>query len=210
DNVYRLGNPKAFNEDPPNKLLREQYLAVYVCPADVSIGGFTPLGPASGPGAGIPYMPGSYRAMSGKSDGNDWFDDSTCAFPRSWRGALHSTWTQTGLAPERLQNITDGTSNTIMLGEYATRTEQARRTFWAYTYTSYNQSSAVPQARTLLNDFDRCTAIGGAGATKPPKHSWGRLHPNSPHLLLCDGLGGFLTPHGHTYPFMKLRPLLLP
>jgi hypothetical protein len=45
---------------------------------------------------------------------------------------------------ERIANITNGTSNTLMVGEYYTGPNRRRRTtFWAYTYTSFNQSEVV-------------------------------------------------------------------
>jgi hypothetical protein len=40
-----------------------------------------------------------------------------------------------------------------MLGEYATWTDLNRRTFWAYAYTSYNESVvSFGQRRTLIAD----------------------------------------------------------
>ena len=53
---------------------------------------------------------------------------------------------QTVYAPDKAKigSISDGTSNTLMVGEYTTVTHRTRTTFWAYSYTSYNQSSAVP------------------------------------------------------------------
>ena len=43
--------------------------------------------------------------------------------------------------PERFGNITDGLSNTLLVGENTFRDVTRRATFWAYTYASYNQSS---------------------------------------------------------------------
>ena len=59
--------------------------------------------------------------------------------------------------------MTDGTSNTLQVGEYTTRTHVRRRTFWAYTNTSYNQTSVTQQSRIFQPDYDRSEGMGGAG-----------------------------------------------
>jgi prepilin-type processing-associated H-X9-DG protein len=79
-----------------------------------------------------------------------------------------------------------------MVGEYSTlpsRTEIGlkRRTFWAYTYGSYNRSDAVPESRTLIGNYDRCTSLGGQGGKQPCDRAWGSLHTDTFNFLLCDG-----------------------
>src|SRR5204863_4209082 len=92
--------------------------------------------------------------------------------------------------------VSDGLSQTLMVGEYSTRPSKAigrstngmsRRTFWAYTYGPYNRSDAMPESRTLIGDYDRCTAIGGQGAFEPCSRAWGSLHTDLLNFLLCDG-----------------------
>ena len=89
-----------------------------------------------------------------------------------------------------MKDITDGTSNTLMVGEYHTLTKNgetaSRRTFWAYGYTSYNQSSAFMESRTLLPDYERCLAIGGGGV-HTCKRAFGSLHSGGGvQFLSCD------------------------
>lgn len=183
--LYNQYNQSAFNEDAANAFVRTQAVPIYICPSDTT-GPFAPRKPESGPGAGLNYMPGSYRAVSGKSNASGWFDnfDGT-ALPRGWRGILHSVWTQQGLIQEKFADLRDGSSNTLMIGEMATRTHPSRGTFWAYTYTSYNQSSTIPQSRTIIGDYDRCVAIGGAGGSNACKRGWGSMHTN----VICFALG---------------------
>src|SRR5262249_45408954 len=147
------------------------------------------------------YATGSYRAMEGRTDGLAWFDaEDGRVFSLSWRGVLHSMsdprspgpfprdYTAAPYRTERIADITKGTSNTLMVGEYATRTHPRRTTFWAYTYTSYNQSAAVPpQSRQLLADFDRCVDIGGQGDSNPCKRAWGSFHPGVVNFVFADG-----------------------
>ena len=95
---------------------------------------------------------------------------------------------------ERIANITDGTSNTLMVGEYYTipkGANQGRTTLWAYTYTSFNQSEVVlpPQTRQLYADYDKCvnSCPSCVGTSNPCKRSWGSFHPNVINFVMVDG-----------------------
>ncbi len=188
---------KRFNEDPSNEFVRKSLVSVYLCPSDPVPR--RPIVPESGPASilQLAYFPGSYRAVSGMSDGSGFFDNFDPKHPPprngAWRGVMHTHWENIGLGTERLVNIVDGASNTLMVGECATGTNQQRHTLWAYTYTSYNQSSAVAQPRTLLPDYERCQAIGGPGDPNTCKRGWGSFHPRGMNVLLCDGSVRFLS-----------------
>ncbi len=185
-------------EHATNKNLRETRTAAYVCPSDV----FTQElhRPESGPGVSVAWAAGSYRAMSGHSlgqDGDHYWDNPQSSYtqharamPETWRGPMHATirspGTNRGREPVKLGKITDGTSNTLLVGEYHTRTMQSRRTLWAYGYTSYNQSSGFFESRTLIPDYDRCVAIGGGGI-HTCKRGWGSLHVGGIQFVSCDG-----------------------
>jgi prepilin-type processing-associated H-X9-DG protein len=139
---------------------------------------------------------------------------------QSWRGALHGTsaayngvpaqnatgtngspLSQMG-GPERFTSILDGTSNTLLVGEYSTRpdvvpnssqwdddgTQATRRaTFWAYTYASYNQGSITTESRVLNNDYVKCVTTPGQGGSNPCKRSFGSFHTNGTQFVMCDG-----------------------
>jgi prepilin-type processing-associated H-X9-DG protein len=148
-------------------------------------------------------MPGSYRAVSGATYGFQnlttgsgdayWDDQGQTSFLMGWnsgfRGPMHAVSTAGGTTQETIVGITDGTSNTLLVGEYVTKTHPARRTFWGYSYTSYNQSSiTIGQSRTLLPDFDECVRVGGLGGSNVCKRGWGSLHPTGRiNFLMCDG-----------------------
>ena len=194
--LYDQYNMNAYNEDPPNQLVRETSLAVYACPTETGVKDLDV--PESGPGGtgGIEYRRGSYRCMSGKSDGSGWWDtDQNASFPMNWRGVMHNVASRNvarKLSTETIADVKDGTSNTLAVGEMATVTHQNRRTFWAYTYASYNASAAVPQSRTLLVDYDKCVAVGGPGGENPCKRGWGSFHSGGLNFLLCDGSVRFI------------------
>jgi prepilin-type processing-associated H-X9-DG protein len=101
---------------------------------------------------------------------------------------MHATNADVAARPEKIANIADGTSNTLMIGEYATKTHQNRRTFWAYAYTSYNESVVTfAQSRTLVPDFDLCSNTAPFG-TNQCKRAWGSFHSAGMlNFAFCDG-----------------------
>jgi prepilin-type processing-associated H-X9-DG protein len=98
--------------------------------------------------------------------------------------------------PERFQTISDGLSNTFMVGEYTETTPNSkdgsgenRGTFWAYTYASYNQSSFTTLPQTFTTDFNGCfnTDVGLPYTDQPCKRAWGSNHNNGLNIVMCDG-----------------------
>ncbi len=205
--LYDLWDSKQDIIAATNRRLRETFVSSYQCPSDQ---GLTELAvPESGPGYTIPWAPGSYRAMSGYSLGQEgdhyWDNPNYLNYPTEmpeWRrGAMYSVARNpTGvrrLKPVKLREIVDGTSQTIMAGEYHTltfdpattgpSTGYTRRTLWAYAYTSYNLSGAFPESRILIPDYDRCSDIGGGGI-HTCKRAWGSLHAAGLiQFVYCDG-----------------------
>jgi len=195
--LYDQYDQNYFNEDVVNRAVVQTFTSVFVCPSDINTKVLDQ--PASGPGSGIFYAPGSYRAVSGRTRGSvagDSYADcsqiwSDGAYPFFNRGVLHhvGTSSSSGMASyETMASIIDGTSNTIMIGEYHTRTNNRRRTFWAYTYTSYNQSSVTVGpgggSRCLLPDYTRCASLGNSN---PCKRGWASLHPQNIMFARADG-----------------------
>jgi prepilin-type N-terminal cleavage/methylation domain-containing protein/prepilin-type processing-associated H-X9-DG protein len=193
--------------------LRQSPVKVFQCPSDPNP--FTPSIPESGPGGtqglAIPlFAGGSYRCMSGATyGGSDWWtpgqtpdqngsnenwDDATqipalmAHFP-GYRGVLHpvTVYSGTNASTEKITGISDGTSNTLAVGEYVTRTHPSRRTFWAYAYTSYNESDAtIGQSRTMIPSFDDCNNTPPGGSNQC-KRAWGSFHSGNINFLFCDG-----------------------
>jgi prepilin-type N-terminal cleavage/methylation domain-containing protein len=132
----------------------------------------------------------------------------------SYRGILHGTATayngipaQTGTSngqsvltmggPSRFADITDGTSNTLMVGELTFIDITSRATFWAYTYASYNQSSIYPESRILTNSYYKCWNTiqppQTSNADQVCKRSFGSLHTNGMNFCMGDGSTRFIT-----------------
>ena len=179
----------ALNEGVPNRRVRETCVAMFACPSDLDTA--TPSVPGAGPASeyqmNIPYMPGSYRGVSGRSNGLRFLDSPEFAsYPESWRGPLHAAGVK-GFEAERMKAIRDGASHTLFVGESTTAGSPQWRTFWAYSFGYFTLSAITPQPRIFLADYDQCLALGGTGRDKPCKRGWGGFHPGGLNFLLCDG-----------------------
>lgn len=95
--------------------------------------------------------------------------------------------------PERLISATDGLSNTLMAGEYTSRTVTNRGTFWAYTYASYNQSSVGAESRLFGSDFAKCAATPGLYGDQMCKRAFNTGHTNGGNFTMGDGSVRFVS-----------------
>jgi len=191
-NDYKTGRN---NTDPSNELVRKTFVKVYTCPADPIP--HVAQNPFSGPGENELYMTGNYRAMAGRSDGINFFEfvnNPTFAAPSAtnlhhdWRGPMHVVMPSQNLTVERLTNIPDGTTNTLLVGEYSTESIKGRRVHWAYSFASYSLGSAVPDGRTLIPDFKTCADTLGGGDLACSR-GWGSFHAGKQiiNFVMCDG-----------------------
>lgn len=132
-----------------------------------------------GRGKYVPDNPNLYFDAYGVQMGEE---DDPNKVPRYWRGMLHVVSTPKNpteiqrklialqddkgeqfhrLQPESIKDVTDGTSNTLMVGEYATLSHPGRGLFWAYTPYGYNEGVIVPEVGNLmfLSDHDACREV---------------------------------------------------
>jgi prepilin-type N-terminal cleavage/methylation domain-containing protein/prepilin-type processing-associated H-X9-DG protein len=187
--LYSLYDFDQPTESEANRIVRESSVSVFSCPSDQDTNSLAipATGPAGLSGAKISFKPGSYRAVAGRSDGLNFLDSADFNnYPSEWRGAMHTVGIR-GLEVQRIRDITDGTSQTLLLGESTTRTQPQQRTFWAYSYAYFSVSSVVAQGRTLWGDYERCKSAGGTGHSKPCKRGWGSMHGDGLHFAFCDG-----------------------
>jgi prepilin-type N-terminal cleavage/methylation domain-containing protein len=199
NNLYIKSQP---NESAVNAPVRQARVNIFVCPTDP--GQFDPMSPSAGPGSGQLYMPGSYKAMGGLADGTNFWDRYdvlgasvlVAAGHANWKGPLHVKNPTVGLGAERLSDITDGTSTTILAGEYLTTTiaSQGHRVFWAYAYwewsiggASKGPSGSGSAPYILLPSFDDCAVQEGTGASSACKRGFSSLHSNIINFVMCDG-----------------------
>ena len=99
------------------------------------------------------------------------------------RGLFHGDG-YSGLKPERIANITDGTSNTIIVGERHTRTHPTRGPFWADSFNLYSKGASWPFSISLLADYDKCASQVNSNYCK---YGWGSFHAGGISFLFGDG-----------------------
>jgi prepilin-type processing-associated H-X9-DG protein len=196
DNLWKKYNNNIPNQDLANQAVVNTPVKTYMCPSDIRAFGVSYLPETIAPGGGgnpgnIKYMASSYKCMTGIGDttttntyGGFWNEVQTAlkANPGG-KGAFHGDGLS-GLQPERMASITDGTSNTIFVGERHTRTHFTRGPFWADSFNLYSKGASWPYSITLLADYDACQAQINSNYCK---YGWGALHAGGINFLFGDG-----------------------
>ncbi|MFI4875370.1 MAG: DUF1559 domain-containing protein [Blastopirellula sp. JB062] len=126
--------------------------------------------------------------MAGVADSRDWRCDSSGSpglRPRSDGNGIFYAWSTT-----KFRDITDGTSNTVMIGEVTgdpnQSTGDSATTYNANTYALYDMldtSAGINSALTVPG--------GGTFAWRPQGFS--SFHPGGAHFAKADGSVSFLT-----------------
>lgn len=199
DLLYRQYDNKKTNIDTANRPVVQADVKFYTCPSDLRAGqllGPETLAPSGGsqPSPPILYRASTYRVMSGVGDSstNTWvgYDTEIKAALAShpWlMGPFHGDG-DSGLGPQKLADISDGTSNTIFAGERHTSTHFIRGAFWADSFNLYNAGASFDDATLypymLMPDYDYCK---GKISENFCKYGWGSVHPGGIQFLFGDG-----------------------
>jgi prepilin-type N-terminal cleavage/methylation domain-containing protein/prepilin-type processing-associated H-X9-DG protein len=189
-----------------NRNFVQNNVKIYVCPSDTRAGQLIapetlPPDGRGQPNPNILYRASSYRAMTGignPATSDTWagywdeVQDAQAAHPQG-KGAFHGDG-YSGLTPERISSILDGTSNTIFVGERHTLTRTGRGPFWASSFNLYNTGAtypAIPGGNIYLQpDYGACATFMNShagGNENYCKYGWGSFHPGGIQFLFGDG-----------------------
>jgi prepilin-type N-terminal cleavage/methylation domain-containing protein len=202
--IPNYGQPGVANQ-LVNQAFAQTRVSTYECPMDVPRIGqliapetLAPAG-AGQPNPNLTFATSSYRVMGGIADVAS--TDTYCGYwyevqialqtNGTGRGAFHGDG-YSGLLPERLTNVSDGTSNTIFAGEHAMTTHFSRGAFWANSFNLYSCGAvyrptgalANTDAWTLSPDYDMCATM--TGNANYCKYGWASLH-DFINFLFGDG-----------------------
>lgn len=208
-NTYNFAVPNYMPGFTQNMVPVQQFVKVYTCPTDTRANQLIApdtVAPNGNVNDGtFKYASSSYRCMTGvgvyqdtykgiaidtdtlggfwyealgAANGNTKYKDASGRLLNP-TGVFH-TDNVTGLSPTLLTQISDGTSNTILVGEKHFLTHPTRGPAWGNSFNLYSKGAVYPY--TALNpnmplqlspDYDLCAAKMNSNYCK---YGWGSLH----------------------------------
>jgi len=136
----------------------------------------------------------TFMALQPEGSGESVFSSTlTIPQPTSWRGLLHVVHEMPlpGMLrffkPERIANVTDGTSNVMAVTEYHTKTNNRNRAFWGYGRNQYSHAAASALSATRIPDFDECVRQTNNDPGVVCRRAFASFHGNGANALLVDG-----------------------
>lgn len=185
---------KKDNNDVANSDVTQAVLSVMTCPTNIYAG---QLGRPEVDDAGRDWAVGSYRGVTGRgyanTSGNEAYFDSknlkiaAGELKMTDRGILSLTQDPKSTSPVaaikslravKTRNIIDGTSKTMLIGEYATNSTIGRSAFWAKTWFGMNAGSIIENGGSSIldADFDQCLKTSPSNNPQPCRRTFASLH----------------------------------
>jgi len=201
-NLYNQYDENLPNTDPANQFVMQSFLPVMTCPSDVETDQLVTIlanwgNPVtSGNSDPILAAPGSYKGVAGRRESNFTFCDHPPAVANpsnsleSIRGPLHAVIPGvSNIAQVSTGHITDGLTNTLLVGEYHSTTRPDGTGFWASTYGSHNTGSTQVESYAHgLPDMDACYALSVPTTWTHCSDAFASLHAgNMMNFVTCGG-----------------------
>lgn len=179
----------------------QAYVKSYICPTDTFTADLVlPQGET------IRFAPATYKAVSGvvdltKSAGSSTYWDRRYSQDNpailedfsQLRGPLTATGPNYSLQPTKLSQITDGTSQTALVGEYHTTTfADIRKSVWGSGWRYHSKSHMIRGSLFRTPDLEQCVTLAdqiyGAEGKFFCYRSFASLHAGGVmNFALCDG-----------------------
>jgi prepilin-type N-terminal cleavage/methylation domain-containing protein/prepilin-type processing-associated H-X9-DG protein len=159
------------------------------------------------------YFDLTFLALQPEGMGGVFASTLTIPQPSSWRGLLHVVHEvtlanmQRRFKPERLADVTDGTSNVLAVTEYHTKTNNRNRAFWGYGRNQYSHAAATPLSATRVPDFDACVRLTNNDPGITCRRGFASLHGNGANALLADGSVRYISMNLDARAFMALASI---
>jgi prepilin-type N-terminal cleavage/methylation domain-containing protein len=193
-NLFDKYDQAQYNTHTNNLPVLRTPLRVMLCPSDPNGVGNNLITPTQLPG--IQISPSSYKGVAGKRWGasNGYFDyppfHNDAGRTRDRRGPLYMIGVGK-LEIVMISHISDGTSNTLLAGEYHTRPSQflnaTSTAFWASTHSFHNLGTPQPESFNRIPDYDKCMLLTGNSHWLCDRN-FASLHSgNLITFVLCDG-----------------------
>lgn len=202
-NLFDLYDPTKYNTHPDNLPVLRTKLSVMQCPTDPKKGKL--LVPTQVPSVGPEGIAtGSYKGNMGRRwTSNNGFFDYPPYYNHSQRtqdkrGIFHMVGIgQLGQVTEA--HIRDGTSSTLLVGEYHTVESDFLKStgtaFWASTHSFHNEACPQPEGLHRIADYDQCMDITGNHHFRCNRN-FASLHAsNLINFAYCDGHVGSISPN---------------
>lgn len=191
--LYDQYDQTLFNTHPDNLPVLQTRLGVMECPSGPLEQGLRVVDKIEHAGA---IAPGSYKGVSGTRWGstNGFYDfpgfANNPARVREKRGPLYFVGLGE-LDPVKFSDITDGTSKSLLVGEYSTHEETVDTSAigsgsWASTHAYHNLAATQPESYTRTPDFDRCIISNGNQWWQCDR-AFASFHAGVIQFVQCDG-----------------------
>lgn len=190
--------------NPMNQQVVQTTIDGYICPTDNTATGLRQPW-KSGAESSLRWAPSSYKGVAGAPAevaspvGLVWWDAARWSdkiFPAkksdeyNRRGPLHVVHPEKGFPAEKIARITDGSSNTVLVGEYMTISgDDFRRPVWGLSYRNFSLSHTMSEGALRRPDFEICEAVlGGSGSIYSCKRAFSSFHAGGViNFAFCDG-----------------------